>query len=51
MTYIIVSDRVGTPGDKFEPATQEEAEALLAGGFITHGDQKSAKITTEQTEE
>ena len=51
MTYIIVSDRVGTPGDKFEPATQEEANALLAGGFITHDGKKSAKMDTEQTEE
>jgi hypothetical protein len=49
--YVIVSDRVGTPGDKFEPSSPEEAEILLAGGFITQADRKSAKMETEPTEE
>lgn len=51
MKYVIVSDRVGKPGDKFEPATEEEAAALLAGGFIQQAGGKSATMETEKTEE
>lgn len=34
MKYVVVSARVGIPGEPYEPATQADAERLLAGGFI-----------------
>jgi hypothetical protein len=34
MNYVIVSPRVGTPGEPFEPRPGTNVEALLAGGFI-----------------
>lgn len=46
MTYIIVSHKVGTPGDEFIPAAGINVAALLSGGFIiesTKTDKKPAK--------
>jgi hypothetical protein len=34
MNYLIVSPRVGTPGEPFEPRPGTNVEALLAFGFI-----------------
>jgi hypothetical protein len=34
MTYVVVSRRVGTPGEKYTPANEADAQRLLAGGFI-----------------
>lgn len=34
MNYIIVSRRVGTPGEPFEPTPGTNIEALIWGGFI-----------------
>jgi hypothetical protein len=34
MNYVIVSPRVGTPGERFQPSQGINVEALLAGGFI-----------------
>lgn len=34
MSYIIVSDRIGTPGEPFTPTPGTNVEALLLGGFI-----------------
>jgi hypothetical protein len=38
MTYIVVSPRVGTPGDPYTPASEANAQRLLAGGFIALGE-------------
>ena len=48
MKYKIVSPRVGTPGDKFEPEAGVNVEALLLHGFIVEdtAPPKSAKTTT-----
>ena len=32
--YTIISPRVGTPGDTFEPADGVNVSALIDGGFI-----------------
>lgn len=34
MSYVIVSPRVGTPGEPFTPAPGTNVEALLSFGFI-----------------
>lgn len=34
MSYLIVSPRLGTPGDPFEPADNVNVTALLKFGFI-----------------
>lgn len=39
MTYVVVSPRVGTPGEPYKPPTEADAQRLLAGGFI-------AKVST-----
>ena len=41
MTYRIVSPRIGTHGDIYEPEAGVNVEALLAGGFIV------ATVSTE----
>jgi hypothetical protein len=48
-TYIIISERVGTPGEVFTPAEGVNVDALLAGGFIktSPGVKKTSK-TEEQ---
>jgi hypothetical protein len=43
MTYIVVSRRVGTPGDVYTPTTDADAQRLLAGGFITIANEVSPK--------
>ena len=43
--YIIVSPRLGTPGDKYEPAEGVNVQALINGGFIsTDKPKKSSKV-------
>lgn len=34
MTYVVVSRRVGIPGQPYSPANDADAQRLLAGGFI-----------------
>ncbi len=34
MNYVIVSPRLGKPGDVFEPTSDTNIDALLWGGFI-----------------
>jgi hypothetical protein len=34
MSYVVVSERVGKPGEPFEPRPGTNIEALLAYGFI-----------------
>ena len=43
MTYIVVSPRVGTPGDVFNPVSEADAQRLLAGGFIAIAKEVSPK--------
>ena len=44
MTYLVVSRRVGTPGEEYTPASEADAQRLLAGGFIRLGD----KVSTDK---
>ena len=46
MKYIIVSPRIGTPGDVFEPEIVVNLHALLEGGFIKRAD--GDEETTEE---
>lgn len=50
MSYVIVSERLGTPGAEYQPAEGINIDALLDAGFIKLSGGKSAKIepTTEQ---
>ena len=50
--YVIVSPRIGTPGDKYEPADGVNIDALLEGGLIsTDKPKKSSKVKSEPVEE
>lgn len=49
--YIIVSERVGTPGDAFDPEEGVNVEALLEFGFIKHNKKSSVKITDDNSEQ
>ena len=48
MKYIIVSPRVGTPGEPYEPEVMINLGSLLAGGFIKPADDATEE-TTEET--
>lgn len=47
--YVILSERIGTPGDKFDPTNKRYAganiEALVAGGFIGEPSPTKARKT------
>lgn len=43
MTYTIISNRVGKPGDKFIPDDNTNVEALIEHGFIREDDKPSSK--------
>ena len=50
--YVIVSPRIGTPGDKYEPQDGVNIDALLEGGLIsTDKPKKSSKVKSEPVEE
>lgn len=50
--YIIVSPRIGTPGEKYEPADGVNVDALIEGGLIsTDKPKKSSKVKSEPVEE
>ena len=50
--YIIVSPRLGTPGDTFEPADGINVQALIDGGLIsTDKPKKSSKVKAEPEQE
>lgn len=58
MKYLIVSPRVGTPGDEYQPRPGVNIEALLAAGAIelarpasTPAQQKSAKTKSKKPKE
>jgi hypothetical protein len=43
--YIIVSPRLGTPGDVYEPEEGVNVDALIEGGFVsTDKPKKSSKV-------
>ncbi len=50
MKYKILSPRIGTPGDKYEPEAGVNVEALLKHGFIVEdkAPPKSAKTITNE---
>jgi hypothetical protein len=54
MKYSIVSPRLGTPGDPFEPDEGTNVEALLTGGFIrkvsTPKETPAPKVKTSEKE-
>lgn len=50
--YIIVSPRIGTPGDPYKPADGINVDALLDAGLIsTDKPKKSSKVKAEPVEE
>lgn len=54
MKYTILSPRIGTPGDAYEPVDGVNVEALVAGGFIEQSTVKApkgAKTKTDTNEE
>ena len=53
MSYVIVSNRVGSPGDAYTPAPGVNLQTLLDNGFIKESDKKpskSAKMAKEPKE-
>ena len=50
--YVIVSPRIGTPGDPYEPQDGINVDALIEAGLIsTDKPGKSSKVKKDQTEE
>ena len=50
--YVIVSPRIGTPGDPYEPHYGVNIDALIEGGLIsTDKPKKSSKVKAEPVEE
>jgi len=49
--YIIVSPRLGTPGDKFEPTDGINVQALIDGGLISTDKPKKSSRVKEAPEE
>ena len=51
--FTIISPRIGTPGDKFEPSEGTNIDALVEGGFIKSDKPitKSAKTVETSPEE
>jgi hypothetical protein len=47
--YTIISSRIGTPGDKFEPSEGTNIEALIEGGFIKSDKTPSKSAKTVET--
>lgn len=41
MTFIIISDLVGKPGEEFTPGEYINVEALIEGGFIKENKTKT----------
>ena len=54
MKYEIVSPRIGTPGETYEPVDGVNIDALLLGGFVIQSPTKApkgAKTKTDTNEE
>lgn len=50
--YIIVSPRIGTPGDVYEPQEGINVDALIEAGLVsTDKPKKSSKVKAEPVEE
>jgi len=50
--YIIVSPRIGTPGDIYEPQEGINVDALIEAGLVsTDKPKKSSKVKAEPVEE
>jgi hypothetical protein len=49
--YIIVSPRLGTPGNKFEPTNGVNVQALIDGGLISTDKPKKSSKVKEAPEE
>ena len=50
--YTIISPRIGTPGDPYEPHDGINVDALLDAGLIsTDKPKKSSKVKSEPVEE
>ena len=49
--YVIVSPRLGTPGDKYEPADGINVQALIDGGLISTDKPKKSPKVKEAPEE
>jgi len=50
--YIIVSPRIGTPGDVYEPQEGVNVDALIGAGLVsTDKPKKSSKVKAEPVEE
>ena len=48
MKYVIISPRLGTPGDEFDPG-ESNVDHLLAGGFIKQSTEKAPKPSKVKT--
>jgi hypothetical protein len=48
MKYVIISPRLGTPGDEFDPG-DSNVDHLLAGGFIRQSTDKASKPSKVKT--
>lgn len=54
MAYRIISPRLGTPGDKYEPTEGVNIDALLEHGFVEEVKQaapKGGKVTSKKESE
>ena len=54
MKYEIVSPRIGSPGDEYEPSEGVNIDALIEGGFVIQSPTKApkgAKTKTDTNEE
>jgi hypothetical protein len=49
--YTIISPRIGTPGDKYEPGDGINVEALLEAGLISTDKPKKSSKVKEAPEE
>jgi hypothetical protein len=50
--YIIISPRIGTPGDVYEPQEGINLDALIEAGLVsTDKPKKSSKVKAEPVEE
>lgn len=48
MKYVIISPRLGTPGDEFDPG-DDNVDHLLVGGFIRQSTDKALKPSKVKT--
>jgi len=49
--YIVISPRVGIPGEKYEPQEGVDIQRLLDGGFISTDKPKKSSKVKEAPEE